>query len=97
LLVFAYRETITEHHEGEHMIEILQEYLEQPNKASKCVVKSWLLEKPQEAQDLFEQLMQKRGLNMSALYSSLEKTEELPFKITVFRMHMKGYCACPKN
>lgn len=77
------------------MLDVLEKYLNTPS-GEGCAVNVWLQNQPQEVQEIFVKLQENRSLNMSALYNDLANELPLPFKISVFRMHMRGYCSCKK-
>lgn len=72
---------------------VLEEYLNKPDKV-KCLVGKWVLGKDAEFQELFRKIENHPNLNLTELYKDMSAEEELPFKITLFRSHMRGDCAC---
>lgn len=75
------------------MIDVLEAYLKVPSEV-KCSVGLWILEQGEEEQRLFEELRKHGNINMTNLYKDLTAESPLPFKITLFRMHMRGTCVC---
>jgi len=77
------------------MIDILEQYIAQPS-GEGCAMNIWLSSQPKEVQSMFEKLQENKSINLSSLFSDLNQHSPLPFKITLFRMHMRGYCSCKK-
>ena len=78
------------------MLDILKKHLEET--AFQCVVATWINELKNEEQQAFELLKQNQErIVLSVLYTELSAQQELPFKLTAFRGHMRGYCSCQKN
>ena len=75
------------------MHEVLEAYLKRPE-ASTCAVGTWILEQDEQFQELFRKIEQHPNLNRNELYRDLSAESVLPFKMTLFRMHMRGDCAC---
>jgi hypothetical protein len=74
--------------------DVLREHLEELSRPAKCSMGKWLDTQEEEIQALFEQISRKPTINSMALYKSLETV--LPFKLTTFKLHIKGNCPCPK-
>jgi hypothetical protein len=80
--------------EGGYMIaDILREHLETVTKPIKCTVGNWIDDQEPEVNELLLGLAA-IDVNVSALFRSLE--QEVPFRLTTFKIHMKGNCTCPK-
>jgi hypothetical protein len=78
------------------MLDILKKHLEEP--VFQCVVANWIKELEDEEQKAFALLKQNQERIVFAdLYKELSDNQTLPFKITAFRSHMKGYCTCQKS
>jgi hypothetical protein len=78
------------------MLDILKKHLEET--AFQCVVSTWINELKDEEQQAFELLKQnQKRIVLAVLYKELSAQQELPFKLTAFRGHMRGYCSCQKN
>lgn len=76
------------------MLDVFQKHLESADKPSKCAVGKWADTLDDKTRKVFETLIEKK-VETSGLYRDLVSNGyELPFKSTVFRMHMKGYCVC---
>jgi hypothetical protein len=75
------------------MLDILNKHLVSERKG--CSVNTWLLLLPQEEQEAFA-LVKENNLNISiaSLFADLNKEDILPFKLTAFRSHLRGYCTC---
>ncbi len=74
---------------------ILQKHLAAPHLSRGCVVAVWAAGLPDEEQDALNDLKTK-AVVVADLYRDL-RAAGVPFKLTAFRSHMRGYCACPKN
>lgn len=78
------------------MLGILNKHLE--DKPSSCVVNTWIKSLKSEEQEAFTLLQKnKEKLQCAILYKDLSFEMDLPFKLTAFRSHMRGYCTCQKN
>ena len=78
------------------MLGILNKHLE--DKPSSCVVNTWIKSLKNEEQEAFTLLQKnKEKLQCAILYKDLSFEIDLPFKLTAFRSHMRGYCTCQKN
>jgi hypothetical protein len=73
---------------------ILQKHLTAPHLSRGCVVAVWAAGLPNEDQDALNDLKTK-AVVVADLYRDL-RAAGVPFKLTAFRSHMRGYCACPK-
>lgn len=72
--------------------QILEEFINAPSEG--CVVNRWIAQQPSHIQELLEQVKNKKEINLQNLYKAMSKTTELPFKVTIFRMHIGGQCKC---
>jgi hypothetical protein len=78
------------------MLDILNKHLE--DKPSSCVVDTWIKSLKEDEQEAFNLLKQnKEKIQAAILYKDLLSEMDLPFKLTAFRSHMRGYCTCRKN
>ena len=60
-----------------------------------CVVAKWLTTLSKEEAKEFIECISVPKLSAAGLYNSIvSQGIELPFKVTTFRMHVKGYCPC---
>lgn len=76
------------------MLDVLNSHLQGLTEPRQCVVGKWIDELPELERNAFLLLVEARA-NAQKLYGNLLKSGvDMPFKITVFRMHMKGYCTC---
>lgn len=83
-----------EHKEGRDLLkDILGQHLE---KTKLCVVGKWLESQDQEARDLFEKVLENK-VPLEPLFYELAKNQLIPFKLTIFKYHLKGNCACQRN
>ena len=77
------------------MLDVLEKHLTPA--AKKCVVSDWVdgLEKAE--QQAFTKIMENsKTIHMASLFTDLNKQTPLPFKLTAFRSHLRGYCTCQK-
>lgn len=75
------------------MLETLQKHLTPSPK--ECVVGSWISGLDQEYERLFKDIIENsKAIKVASLYKDLQLETQLPFKITAFRAHLRGYCAC---
>jgi hypothetical protein len=77
------------------LVDILQKHLSKPPLVKGCIVASWAADLSEEEQQVLSNL-QTKAVIVADLYRDLS-VANLPFKLTAFRSHMKGYCACPKK
>jgi hypothetical protein len=78
------------------MLDILNKHLEE--KPSSCVVNTWINSLKSDEQEAFNLLRQNnQKIKFAILYKELLSEMDLPFKLTVFRSHMRGYCTCQRN
>lgn len=78
------------------IIDIIESHLNPSQEAFSCIVGKWESTLTEEEQQGLETLKALPTLNTSSLYRSLNSREELPFKPTSFKSHMRGYCPCQK-
>ena len=75
------------------MLDILNKHLNTDNKG--CSVRQWLLSLPTEEQEAFALVKENNAkISVASLFADLNKEDELPFKLTAFRSHLRGYCTC---
>lgn len=80
------------------MLNVLTKHLEGIDKDTKCVVQTWIESLSEEEQTVMQALKARtETVVLAQLYKDLENETKLPFKMTVFRGHMRGYCSCQKN
>ena len=77
------------------LVDILQKHLLKPPLVEGCIVASWAADLPEEEQQALIEL-QTKAVVIADLYRDL-RAAGVPFKLTAFRSHMRGYCACPKK
>ena len=75
------------------MRDVLEAYLSKPE-GVKCAVGAWVAMQGDEEQKLIEAIKSRKDINLMKLYQDLGAETPLPFKITLFRMHMRGTCSC---
>lgn len=78
------------------MLNILQKHLEKEAAFEICVVAAWVLTLNEDEQKIINKLIETRAVVVASLYKDLN-SEGVPFKLTAFRAHMRGYCTCQKN
>ena len=74
------------------MLEVLNKHLTAA--PSICVVGQWVIELHEEEQAAFIALRNNSKVVAASLYKDLNDETELPFKLTAFRSHLRGYCTC---
>ena len=76
------------------MLEVLNKHLDGTS-LSGCVVAQWISTLGKDEQKLFEQIKANNtAVKVAHLFQDLNKDTELPFKLTAFRSHLRGYCTC---
>lgn len=75
------------------MLKVLEKHLNLTLK-SECIVAKWITTLPEEEQHLFEKIRENKDVSVASLFNELSKEVELPFKLTAFRGHLRGYCTC---
>jgi hypothetical protein len=76
------------------MLEVLNKHL---NEAfiSGCVVAQWVAALDKDEQTLFKQIKENSAnVKIAQLFKDLSKDTDLPYKLTAFRSHLRGYCTC---
>jgi len=75
------------------MLEVLNKHLTTDNTV--CIVAQWISTLPAEEQEVLNALKDNNArVIISDLYKDLKKEVELPYKLTAFRSHLRGYCTC---
>ena len=75
------------------MLEVLHNHLNNQKKG--CSVDTWIKSLPQEEQDAFALVKENNAnIKLALLFADLNKEDTLPFKLTAFRSHLRGYCTC---
>ena len=79
------------------MLDILTKHLEE--KASINCVVSVRIESLEDAEkEAFAKLKENnKNVVLASLYKELNNAESMPFGLTAFRSHLRGYCTCLKN
>lgn len=77
------------------MLEVLNKHLtEQP---VLCVVAKWISGLAAEEQEAFAKITENsKRIHLATLFTDLSTQTDLPFKLTAFRSHIRGYCTCQK-
>lgn len=76
--------------------DVLREHLDGTRQSIKCTVGKWLEAQEKEVVELLSILASRPTTNVSSLFRDLQESN-IPFKLTTFKLHMKGNCACPKT
>ena len=75
------------------MIDILNKHLSTEDEG--CTVQQWVESLTQEEKEAFALVKQNnKNIKLASLFSDLSKEDNLPFKLTAFRSHFRGYCTC---
>jgi len=75
------------------MLEVLAKHLATDN--TTCVVAQWVETLSEDEQKAFALIKENNNKVKNAhLFTDLSKEIDLPFKLTAFRSHMRGYCTC---
>lgn len=78
--------------------DILKQYMD--TDSSGCVVNRWISTLDKEDQKAFMDAIKvtranAKAIDLKSLYGTMStKVENLPYKLTAFRSHMRGYCTC---
>ena len=76
------------------MLEVLNKHLNEAS-ISGCVVAQWVAALDKEEQNLFKQIKENNvNVKIAQLFKDLSKESDLPYKLTAFRSHLRGYCTC---
>jgi len=79
--------------QGENMIDILNRHLAGTTAA--CTTGLWINTLDKKTQDAFTAIKENsKTVVIAKLYAELNNESQLPFKLTAFRSHLRGYCAC---
>lgn len=76
------------------MLDILTKHMEPETHV--CVVAEWQNGLIMEYQEALNKVRNNQKLNAKKLYDELNEAEPLPFGLTAFRAHLRGYCTCQK-
>ena len=74
------------------MLDVLNKHL--TTTPALCVVAQWTATLAQDEQEAFAALRSNPKVIAASLFKDLNDETELPFKLTAFRSHMRGYCTC---
>lgn len=75
------------------MLDVLNKHLHAEPK--KCVVSQWIVGLPDDEQTAFNAVMEhNQQIHIASLFKDLSNETKLPFKLTAFRSHIRGYCTC---
>lgn len=77
------------------MLEVLEKHLS--GEAHSCVVSRWIDTLKDEEKKAFIKVKENsQNIHIASLFADLNKQTSLPFKLTAFRSHLRGYCTCQK-
>ena len=75
------------------MLEVLAKHLTATETG--CVTAQWIATLADEEQKAFALTKENSDkIKIASLYLDLNKELSLPFKLTAFRSHLRGYCTC---
>jgi hypothetical protein len=75
------------------MLEVLTKHL--TSTETGCVTAQWIATLSEEEQKAFALTKENNEkIRIAHLYTDLSKEVLLPFKLTAFRSHLRGYCSC---
>jgi hypothetical protein len=81
---------------GDYVLDILNKHISTATEG--CSVSAWIETLEDEEKHAFTNIREHSdNINVSSLYKDLSLTDDLPFKLTAFRSHLRSYCTCPKN
>ena len=63
---------------------------------SVCCVQAWVNSLEPDYKEALNKVRENNQLNVQQLFDDLSEHMNLPYKLTAFRAHMKGYCTCQK-
>jgi len=76
------------------MLDVLTRHLEGSSNVG-CVVAQWISTLGTEEQTVFQQIKENNSkVKIAQLYKDLSDANALPYKLTAFRSHLRGYCTC---
>ena len=77
------------------LLTVLKSVKEESLQPATCAVAKWLNSLDKEEASAFLDCMNVPGLSAAGLYNAIvAQGIDLPFKATLFRTHVKGYCTC---
>lgn len=75
------------------MLETLKKHLD--NEHRLCKVGTWIDSMDEEHRALFKELiLKKEDISIAPLHNDLLRENQMPYKLTAFRSHIRGYCTC---
>ena len=75
------------------MLDILTKHLNA--KPFGCVVQRWISSLSVKEQEVFAEIkVNNKKIVIADLFTELNQQDELSFKLTAFRSHLRGYCTC---
>lgn len=77
------------------MLDVLAKHIKGEATTKICVVARWIDGLSNEEKTAFKEVIEhNRDIHIAALFGDLKKETDLPFKLTAFRSHIRGYCTC---
>lgn len=77
------------------MLDVLTKHINGDAIPKICVVAKWIEGLEDEEQKAFQEVIaHNQDIHVAALFNDLKKETNLPFKLTAFRSHLRGYCTC---
>jgi len=78
------------------MLEAFAKHLNAENAPVRCVVGLWVETLDDDSKKAFKQLMDKKVASEPLYRDLINSGQDIPFKTTSFRLHMRGFCICQK-
>jgi hypothetical protein len=76
------------------MLDLLQKHLT-AHEHQGCIAADWIKQLDVKEQEAFKSIKQNNHeIKIAQLYKDLNEQVGLPFKLTAFRAHLRGYCIC---
>lgn len=76
--------------------DVIERHLSGQRKLKKCYMGKWLETQDSTIKELLDKVQDNPNVSISGLYREMDAAEELPFKLSTFKLHMKGECPCRK-
>ena len=78
-----------------NMLDVLQRHIEAQPRV--CVVAQWIDSLSEAEKEAFAKVKENnKKVQLAVLHADLAAQTELPFRLTAFRSHFRGYCTCKK-
>lgn len=77
------------------MLDVLTKHISGEAIPKTCVVARWINGLSEEEQQAFADVKtHSQQIHVASLFKDLSNETKLPFKLTAFRSHIRGYCTC---